>query len=59
VVEEFQTRGFVILENAIDKDDMDILNEQMRADAATKLKDPNLVFNHGNENNNLSGSAVL
>jgi hypothetical protein len=33
---------------------MDKLNEQMRADAATKLKDHNLVFNHGNENNNFS-----
>jgi hypothetical protein len=53
-VEEFHTHGFVILENAIDKDDVDKLGEQMRADTAPKLKDPSLVFNHSNEKNNFS-----
>jgi ectoine hydroxylase-related dioxygenase (phytanoyl-CoA dioxygenase family) len=58
-VDEFQTHGFVILENAIDKSVVDKIGTQMRADAATMLKNPNLVFNHGNEKNNFSVTPPL
>lgn len=58
-VEEFQTHGFVILENAITADIVDKLHVQMIADAATCLTFTDLVFNHGKEKNNFSITPPL
>jgi hypothetical protein len=58
-VEEFQSYGFVILENAIAVDVVDKFCTQMYADADTALTFPNLVFNHGKEKNNFSITPPL
>jgi hypothetical protein len=58
-VEEFQTHGFVVLESAIANSIVDKLSIQMRANSATCLTFPDLVFNHGNEHNNFSMTPPL
>ena len=58
-VEEFQSHGFVILENAIATDVVDKFRVQMLADADTALTFTDLVFNHGKEKNNFSITPPL
>ncbi|KAG4035260.1 hypothetical protein MFRU_001g00310 [Monilinia fructicola] len=53
-VEEFHRNGIVIFENAIPHDVIDKFYEKMNTDVAQKLKDPDLVFNPGNEKTNFS-----
>jgi ectoine hydroxylase-related dioxygenase (phytanoyl-CoA dioxygenase family) len=58
-VEDFQTNGFIVLQNAVPHTILDKLSVQMEADARIKLADPDLVFNQGNEKTNFSVSPPL
>lgn len=58
-VEEFQTQGFVILENAVDQHSIGKLHNQILKDSATPREFPELGFNHGMEDTNFSITPPL
>ncbi|KAM0132437.1 hypothetical protein ACHAP3_006476 [Botrytis cinerea] len=58
-VEEFHSNGLVIFENAIPHDIVDKFYEKINADGASRLEDPKVAFNHGNEKTNFSTCPPL
>lgn len=58
-VEELQENGILILQNAVSHETIDKLCEKMTSDIEIKLKDPDLVFNHGQQRTNFSLSPPI
>lgn len=58
-VEEFNDKGFIVLQNAISHETLDKLAAQMHKDVETCLGNPDLVYNGGEQMSNFSISPPV